>query len=195
MHRHRHCSGLLSFSSLSLRPQYPRLVFPPTLPIILDVITHHNVTHKGKRLLRLETDPSRTLWSNSHRISTDGPVFACSGFAENTHPPWNKSSILPNWRNQTFFLLPEMKWDAPCIQTKTIHYQDKRRFTMALENAFLRVSVWKWRYWAKRWTQLSQPALACLPVHEGENTMILPLRCLRLIIKEAIFMQSQLRSW
>lgn len=55
-----YCSWLHRFPSLSLCPQYPRLVFPPTLPIILDVITHYNVTHKGKRPLCLETDLSRT---------------------------------------------------------------------------------------------------------------------------------------
>lgn len=93
VHWHHHCSWLPCFSSLSLPPQYPRLVFPSTLPIILDVITHHNVTHKGKRLLRLETDPSLNLWSYSHRGPTDGPVFACLGFAENTSPPWNNNSI------------------------------------------------------------------------------------------------------
>lgn len=77
--RHNHWSGLLCFffSSLSLRPEYPCLLFPPTLPIILDVITNHNLTHKGKRRLRLATDPSRTLWSSSHWELTDGPVFAC----------------------------------------------------------------------------------------------------------------------
>lgn len=50
-----HCFTLPSFC-----PQHPRLVFPPTLPIILDVITHYNVTHKGKRLLCLENDLPRT---------------------------------------------------------------------------------------------------------------------------------------
>lgn len=65
--RHNRWSGLLCFfSSLSLRPQYPRLVFPPTLPIILDVITRHNLTHKGKRRLRLETDPSLGLSGAAH---------------------------------------------------------------------------------------------------------------------------------
>lgn len=59
--------------------------------------------HKGKRLLRLETDPSRTLWSNSHRDPTDGPVFACLGFAENTPPPWNNNSILPDLKESDFF--------------------------------------------------------------------------------------------
>lgn len=53
------CAWLHSFPSLSLCPRYPRLVFPPTLPIILDVITHYNVTHKGKRPLCLQTD---LLW-------------------------------------------------------------------------------------------------------------------------------------
>lgn len=51
-------SGFIVFPLPSFCLQYPRLVFPPTLPIILDAITHHNVTHKGKWLLRLETDPS-----------------------------------------------------------------------------------------------------------------------------------------
>lgn len=57
--------GFHYFPSPSFCPQHPRLVFPPTLPIILDVITHYNVTHKGKRLLCLETDLPRTnssLW-------------------------------------------------------------------------------------------------------------------------------------
>lgn len=62
-----YCSWLsLFFSSPSFCPQYPRLVFPPTLPIILDVITHYNVTQKGKRLLCLETDLPLTnscLWT------------------------------------------------------------------------------------------------------------------------------------
>lgn len=53
------CAWLHSFPSLSLCPRYPRLVFPPTLPIILDVITHYNVTHKGRRPLCLQTD---LLW-------------------------------------------------------------------------------------------------------------------------------------
>lgn len=62
----RSCAGSLNialgfhcFPSPSFCPPYPRLVFPPTLPIILDVITHYNVTHKGKRLLCLVTDLHR----------------------------------------------------------------------------------------------------------------------------------------
>lgn len=59
------CAWLHTFPPLSLCPPYPRLLFPPTLPIILDVITHDNVTHKGERPLRLQTDLSlwRTLLS------------------------------------------------------------------------------------------------------------------------------------
>lgn len=52
------CAWRHTFPSLSLCPPSPRLLFPPTLPIILDVITHDNVTHKGERPLRLQTDPS-----------------------------------------------------------------------------------------------------------------------------------------
>lgn len=57
-------SGIQCFPSPTFCPQYPRLVFPPTLPIILDVITHYNVTHKGKRPLHLETDLHWTGYSH-----------------------------------------------------------------------------------------------------------------------------------
>lgn len=150
MHRYRHRSWLLCFSSLSLRPQYPRLVFPPTLPIILDVITHHNVTHKGKRLLRLETDPSRTLWSSSHRNPTDGPVFACFGFAENIPLP----EII------TVFCQIEGIGILFCYEwwSETLHaYKQRQQITGTIadsqwhqQNSLEKVSLWKWRYWATR---------------------------------------------
>ena len=54
--------GFHCFPSPSFCPLYPCLVFPPTLPIILDVMTHYNVTHKGKWLLCLVTD---LPWTNS----------------------------------------------------------------------------------------------------------------------------------
>lgn len=80
------CSWLHCFPSLSLCPKYPRLVFLPTFPIILDVITHYNVTHKGKLLLCLEIDLCLTSCTKSlfkvslrtNKISNICAVIVCS---------------------------------------------------------------------------------------------------------------------
>lgn len=90
--------GFHGFPSPSYGPPFTRLVFPPTLPIILDVITHCNVTHKGKQLLCL-TDLGPTLpsacWERKRLESLTCRYFQTTHNWDNHYAKWHRLTTSP----------------------------------------------------------------------------------------------------